>query len=270
MPEDCDALGPGPAREPSLRALRLSTLALGGLLAVTGIAPADRFTWSLEVLPVVAILGILWVTRTRFPLTPVLHAGIALGLALLCVGAHYTFERVPLGDWLRDAFGLARNPYDRIGHVIQGAVPALAARELFVRTTALRGSAWLAPLALVASFGASAAYELFEWAVAAGHGSAAGDFLGHQGDPWDTQADMACALAGAAAGLALLTRLHDRALARLEGRALVPRDVAVARPSGPGAHALATSTPAPRPARPRAAQRSARARQAGSPPARGT
>jgi putative membrane protein len=176
---------------------------------------------------------------------------------------------VPLGEWLRDAAGLARNPYDRLGHVIQGAVPALAARELLVRTTALRGSAWLAPLALAASFGASAAYELVEWAVAAGHGSAAGDFLGHQGDRWDAQADMACALAGAAAGLALLTRLHDRALVRLEARALAPCSEAVA-PTGAGTHARSTSTPARHPARPRAARRSARARPAGSPPARGT
>jgi putative membrane protein len=256
-------LGPRPVADRSLRALRLSTLALGSLLVVTGIAPADRLTWSLEVLPVVAILGILWVTRTRFPLTPVLHAGIALGLALLCAGAHYTFERVPLGEWLRDAFGLARNPYDRLGHLLQGAVPALAAREVFVRTTALRGSAWLAPLALVASFGASAAYELFEWAVAAGYGSAAVDFLGHQGDPWDAHADMACALAGATAALALLTRLHDRALSSLHDRGLFPL-------ASPGARDLPTLTPARPPAQPRAARRSARARPAGSPPARGT
>lgn len=201
---------------PSRRALHASTVVVGAALVATGFEPVDRLTWSLEVLPVVGVLAALWITRDRFPLTPVLHAAIAASLLLLCVGAHYTFERVPLGDWLRDTFGLARNPYDRLGHVLQGIVPALAARELFVRTTALRGTAWLAPLALVTSFAVSAAYELFEWGVALTQGARASEFLGMQGDPWDAHWDMLCALLGASAALLLLGRAHDRALAGLD------------------------------------------------------
>ena len=205
-----------PAIDASRRALYASTAVLGGALFVTAIDPADRLTWSLEVLPVVGVAAALWVTRDRFPLTPVLHAAIAAALLLLCVGAYYTFERVPLGEWLQQVFGLARNPYDRIGHVLQGLVPALAARELFVRTTALAGSAWLGPLAFVLSFAVSAAYELFEWGVALAQGPRASEFLGMQGDPWDAHWDMLCALGGAAAALLLLSRAHDRALVRLE------------------------------------------------------
>jgi putative membrane protein len=199
----------------SHRALYAATAVVGAALLYTAIDPADRLTWSLESLPVIGVLAALWLARNRFPLTPVLHAAIAASLLMLCVGAYYTFERVPLGEWLQATFGLDRNPYDRIGHVLQGLVPALAARELFVRTTALAGSAWLGPLAGVLSFAVSAAYELVEWGVARVHGPRAAEFLGMQGDPWDAHWDMLCALGGATAALLLLARAHDRALARL-------------------------------------------------------
>jgi putative membrane protein len=210
-------------------ALAIATLAIGAVLAITGLSPADRHTWWLEVLPVVGIVATLWITRRRFPLTPVLHACIAVALAMICVGAHYTFERVPAGEWLQSALGLARNPYDRIGHVVQGIVPALAARELLARASPLGRSRWLEPLAFATALAVSAGYELLEWAIALAQGGEARKFLGMQGDPWDAQWDMACAFAGAALGLSLLRRVHDRALARLaaaratEGGPRVPR-----------------------------------------------
>jgi putative membrane protein len=203
----------------SQRALRGGTAALALLLALSGIEPADRSTWWAEVLPVIGVLAALWATRHRFPLTPVLHAAIVLSLAMLCVGAHYTFERVPLGEWLQQALELRRNPYDRIGHVVQGLVPALAARELLVRTSPLTGGRWLPALAMGLALAISAAYELVEWLVATTQGAGAREFLGMQGDPWDAQWDMACALVGATGGLALLSGMHDRALARLRRRA---------------------------------------------------
>jgi putative membrane protein len=201
-------------------ALRGGTVALALLLAASGIEPTDRSTWWAEILPVIGVLALLWITRHRFPLMPVLHASIVVALAMLCVGAHYTFERVPLGEWLQQAFALQRNPYDRLGHVVQGVVPALTARELLVRTSPLAGSRWLPVLAIGVALAISAACELVEWMVAVGKGADAREFLGMQGDPWDAQWDMACALAGAVLGLALLSRLHDRALARLRPPAM--------------------------------------------------
>jgi putative membrane protein len=198
----------------SRHALHAGTAFVAVVLLVTGLDPVDRRTWWLEVIPVVAIYAVLWLTRRRFPLTPVLHAGIAAALAMLCVGAHYTFARVPMGEWLQHAFGLERNPYDRIGHVVQGLVPALAARELFVRVSPLAGSGWLTPLVLVVSVAVSAAYELVEWGVALAQGGDARRFLGMQGDPWDAHWDMACAAIGALLAVGGLGRLHDRALER--------------------------------------------------------
>jgi putative membrane protein len=203
-----------PGATEALIALRAGTLLVGALLVLTGIDPADRGTWWLEVLPVLGIYAVLWATRRRFPLTPVLHVGIALALAMLCVGAHYTFARVPVGEWLQDAFDLDRNPYDRLGHVVQGLVPALAARELFTRASPLAGSRWMAPLVLVCSLAISAAYELVEWGVALVQGADARRFLGMQGDPWDAHWDMSCALLGALIAVYAFGRVHDRALAR--------------------------------------------------------
>jgi putative membrane protein len=199
----------------SRRALLACTVAIVAALVVSGIAPYDRATWWMEVAPAVIVLPLLWASRERLPLTPLLYGLIAVHAAILCVGGHWTYARVPAGDWVRDALHLARNPYDRLGHLAQGFVPAVAAREILVRRSPLRGSRWLAPLVLAVCLAISAAYELVEWATALLSADGATDFLGTQGDPWDTQWDMFCALLGASAALVLLPRIHDRALARL-------------------------------------------------------
>jgi putative membrane protein len=206
------------ARATSDGALHASTFAVLAVLVATGLDPVDRGTWWLEVIPVVGVLAALWATRRRFPLTPVLHGSIALALAMICIGAHYTFERVPVGEWLQRVLDLERNPYDRLGHVVQGLVPALSLRELLVRASPLPASSrWIAPLVLVGSLAISAAYELVEWGVGMAQGPAARQFLGMQGDAWDAHWDMLCALLGATGALVLLGRVHDRALAALGG-----------------------------------------------------
>jgi putative membrane protein len=186
-------------------------------LAVTAIAPYDRLTWWLEVAPVLIVLPLLWATRERFPLTTLLYGLIALHAVILCVGGHWTYARVPAGDWVQQALGLARNPYDRLGHLAQGFVPAIAAREILSRRSPLRGSRWLPVLVASVCLAISACYEFLEWGSAVALGQGADAFLGTQGDPWDTQWDMFCALLGAIAALVLLSRAHDRALARLDG-----------------------------------------------------
>jgi putative membrane protein len=203
------------------RGLAAYSLALLALLALSGWRPYDLPTWAMEVAPVVVVLALLWATRQRFPLTPLLYALIFVHAAILMLGGHYSYARVPLGDWLQQAFGLARNPYDGIGHFAQGFIPAIAARELLLRHTGLARGAWLFTVVVLACLGVSAAYELIEWGAAVALGQGADEFLGTQGDPWDTQKDMALAGVGAVAALALLSRWHDRQLATLllQGRA---------------------------------------------------
>jgi putative membrane protein len=161
------------------------------------------------------VLVLLWVTQRRFPLTPLLYALIFVHAAILMLGGHYTYARVPLGDWMQASFGLARNPYDGIGHFAQGFIPAIAARELLLRHTGLQRGGWLAVVIVLACLGVSAAYELIEWGAAVALGQGADEFLGTQGDPWDTQKDMALAGLGALAALVSLSRWHDRQLATL-------------------------------------------------------
>jgi putative membrane protein len=196
--------------------VRLALLAVVlAVLAWSGIAPHDRFTWFLEVAPVLIGLPLVLLTARRFPLTPLLYALLALHAVILMVGGRYTYAEVPLGDWVRDAFGLARNHYDRLGHFAQGFVPAILAREILWRRSPLRGSRWL-PLVVVAiCLAFSAFYELIEWWTALATGEGATAFLGTQGDPWDTQWDMFLALVGACTALATLSRVHDRQLRRL-------------------------------------------------------
>jgi putative membrane protein len=163
-------------------------------------------------------IPILLSTFARFPLTPLLYTLLAAHAAILIVGGHYTYAEVPLGFWIEDAFGLARNHYDRIGHFAQGFVPAILARELLLRLTPLRAGRWLFFLVVCVCLAFSAFYELIEWWVAAATGSAAEAFLGTQGDPWDTQWDMFLALIGATAAQLLLSRVHDRQLTQLGTR----------------------------------------------------
>jgi putative membrane protein len=178
----------------------------------------DRTTWILEVVPIFIGVPILIATRKRFPLTPLLYCLIFVHALILMVGGHYTYARVPLGFWLQHALGFARNPYDRIGHLAQGFVPAILAREVLLRKTPLRRGGWLFFLVTSVCLAFSACYEFFEWWSAVLGGSAADDFLGTQGDPWDTQWDMFCALLGAIAAQLLLARWHDRQLARFSSR----------------------------------------------------
>lgn len=192
-------------------------LAAGAVaLAVSGIAPHDRPTWLLEVAPILIAGPILIATARRFPLTPLAYRLIFVHALILMVGGHYTYAEVPLGDWVADALGLTRNPYDRLGHLAQGFVPAVVVREILLRRSPLRPGKWLTFLVVCVCLAISAAYELIEWWAALIGGESADAFLGTQGDQWDTQWDMFVALVGAVASVALLGRVHDRQLARLE------------------------------------------------------
>jgi putative membrane protein len=185
-------------------------------LLVSGIAPHDRLTWLLEVAPILIAVPVLVATARRFPLTPLAYRLIFVHALILMLGGHYTYAEVPLGDWVADALGLARNPYDRLGHLAQGFVPAIVVREILIRRSPLRPGKWLAFLVVCVCLAISAAYELVEWWSALLGGENADAFLGTQGDQWDTQWDMFTALVGAIAALALLSRYHDRQIARLE------------------------------------------------------
>ena len=182
------------------------------VLLWSAIHPHDRFTWFLEVAPVLFVFPILYVTRHRFPLTRLTYVLLTLHAVILMVGGKYTYAEVPLGYWLQDALGFSRNHYDRIGHFAQGFVPAVLAREVLVRTSPLRGSRWLPFVVISICLAFSAFYELIEWWTAVGTGEAATAFLGTQGDVWDTQWDMFLATIGAITSLLLLSRVHDRAL----------------------------------------------------------
>ncbi|MBI5799581.1 MAG: DUF2238 domain-containing protein [Verrucomicrobia bacterium] len=178
-----------------------------------GISPrADRMTWALENFPVWAGLVILAYTHRRFPLTSMCLHLLALHSLIVALGGHYTYARVPLGDWVRDAFGLARNHYDRLGHFAQGFIPAIFVRELLLRKTPLPRGGWLNFLVVCVCLAFSACYEFIEWWAALLTGEAATEFLGTQGDPWDTQWDMLLATVGAVCALVLLSRRHDAAL----------------------------------------------------------
>ena len=175
--------------------------------------PTDRTTWWLEVAPLIVVLPILWASRSRFPLTPLLYGLIAVHGVILMVGGHYTYAEVPLGNWVRDAFALTRNHYDRLGHFAQGFVPAIAAREILLRRSPLQRGRWLFFLVTCVCLAISAIYEFIEWWTALISGAGATAFLGTQGDIWDTQSDMFMALVGALLAQWLLAHWHDRQLA---------------------------------------------------------
>ncbi|MGW3286273.1 DUF2238 domain-containing protein [Streptomyces sp. NPDC001002] len=198
-----------------LPAVLAGVVAVG--LAVSAWGAKDPTTWFLETVWVLVGLPIVVLTRRHFPLTNLLCCLLAAHALVLAVGGHYTYAEVPLGDWVRDTFGLDRNPYDRFGHLMQGFVPAVLVRELLSRTSPLRGSRWLAPLTVCACLAFSAVFEMLEWLSAVVGGQAADAFLATQGDVWDTQWDMFCALIGATVSVLVLSRLHDRQLAALEG-----------------------------------------------------
>lgn len=195
------------------RWLPLFVVAIAALLVTSWLRAEDRATWAMEVAPVVIAVPLLVLTRRRFPLTSMLYLLIFLHSVILIVGGTYTYAKVPFGFWLQDTFGFQRNPYDRIGHFAQGFVPALVARELFVRLRVVRTGAWTATLAVAVALAISAVYELVEWGAAVTLGQGAAAFLGTQGDVWDTQSDIGMALVGAVVAVLLLSRWHDRQLA---------------------------------------------------------
>jgi len=203
---------------PRTTALILTSLILIALLALSGFNPHDRATWFLEVLPVMIALPILWATCPRFPLTTLLYALIFLHAVVLMVGGAYTYAQVPLGFQLQDFFGLSRNPYDKIGHFFQGFLPAMVAHEILTRGAFVRGGKMLAFIVVCIVLAISATYELIEWWVALAIGQGADQFLGTQGDPWDTQSDMFFALIGAVIALLALSRVHDRQMRQIKSR----------------------------------------------------
>ncbi len=186
-------------------------------LAASGVAPRDRLTWWMEVAPFLLAAPILVATYRRFRFSDLVYALVAVHACVLFLGGHYTYAEVPLGFWAERAFGFSRNHYDRVGHFFQGAVPALVTRELLVRTGAVRRGRWVPFLSVCVPLAFSALYELVEWRAAVGLGQSADAFLGTQGDPWDTQQDMAMCLVGATVSLVLLSRRHDRSMERLAG-----------------------------------------------------
>jgi putative membrane protein len=201
------------SRPASLIAVTLTWLAG---LAISGLNPYDRATWWMEVAPVLVALPILWLTRRSFPLTILALVLVGLHGVVLMLGGAYTYARVPIGFEVQEWLSLARNPYDRFGHFMQGFVPAIVFRELLLRLSPLRRGPLLTLLLLASCLAVSATYELTEFAAAMLLGQGADAFLGTQGDEWDTQWDMLMCLIGAASALVMLSRLHDRQLARLK------------------------------------------------------
>jgi putative membrane protein len=184
------------------------------LLIVSGLHPYERSTWWLEIMPILIAIPILVFTARRFELTPLVYMLIFIQSIILMVGGAYTYARVPLGFELQHWLSLSRNPYDKIGHLAQGIVPAMIAREILIRGRYVNGRAMLNFIVVCIALAISACYEFIEWFTALAMGQGADDFLGTQGDIWDTQSDMFCALLGAILALIVLSGLHDRQLGR--------------------------------------------------------
>ena len=197
------------------------------LLGLSAWQPFSMGTWVMEVFPIFIAVPILLATYRRFPLTNLAYTLIFAHACILMLGGHYTYARVPLGFWMQDAFHFSRNHYDRIGHLAQGFVPAIVGREILIRRTPLRAGGWLFFLVCCVCLAISACYEFIEWWSAVIGGSAATDFLGTQGDVWDTQWDMLMALIGSIAAQLLLSHLHDRRISVIVAAGnptLTPRD----------------------------------------------
>lgn len=194
--------------------LTVAALILTLILIYTGLSAGEKITWLMEVTPVIVVVPLLLATAKRYPLTPLLYTLIFFHAIILMVGGMYTYAKVPIGFDVQDWLGLSRNPYDKLGHFFQGLVPALVAREILLRGKIVRGNKMLAFLVCCVALAISATYELIEWWAALAMGQGADDFLGTQGDPWDTQSDMFCAMLGALTSVILLARIHCRQLKR--------------------------------------------------------
>ena len=204
---------------PRISPLHLALLLATGLVfAWSGWRPYDRLTWWLEVAPGILGAGLLIVTYSHFRFTTLVYTLIALHIMVLCVGGHYTYARVPLFTWIEPYFGWHRNYFDRLGHFMQGFVPALIARELFIRLRVVTASGWRIAIIILICMGISALYELLEWVTALTSGEAASAFLGTQGDVWDTQADMFMALIGAICALLFMSFWQNRQMRKLPSR----------------------------------------------------
>ena len=194
------------------------TVVLLGIISasmlISGIGPFDRVTWFLEVAPVFIGIPLLFFTFKRFPLTPLTYRLLTIHALILILGGHYTYARVPLGYWIQDLFDFSRNHYDRIGHIAQGFVPAILAREILLRTSPLKPGKWLFVIVTSIALAFSAFYEMIEWWASIAGGDSADSFLGTQGDIWDTQWDMFLALIGAITAQLVLSKKHDRELNR--------------------------------------------------------
>jgi len=201
----------------SRAAAALLALALIALV-VSSVHPYDRATWFMEVAPIFIAAPIMIATYRRFPLTDMLYMIIAVHALVLIFGGAYTYARVPLGDWLERLLALDRNPYDRIGHFMQGLTPALLAREIFLRGGYVAGRRMIPFLCVCVAMTVSACYELIEWWAALALGQGAEAFLGTQGDIWDTQGDMFSALIGSIVGLAVFSRFQDAQIRALRSR----------------------------------------------------
>ena len=195
--------------------LLAGTVLIALALIVSGTSPHERLTWWLEIAPILIAMPVLFASYRRFPLTDLLYILIFFHAMVLIVGGSYTYARVPLGFWIQDVFHLARNPYDKIGHFMQGFVPAMVAREILLRQGYLSSKRMAAFISVCIALAISAFYELIEWWAALALGQGADDFLGTQGDPWDTQSDMFWALIGAFVALVLLSKIHDRKMLKL-------------------------------------------------------
>jgi len=205
---------------PTGRFLSVSWIAAyAGALTWSAIQPKDYFIWWLEVFPALIALAVLALTYRRFRFTALAYTLILLHCIVLMIGGHYTYAEVPMFDWLKQTFSLARNDYDKVGHFTQGFVPAIVTREILVRQSVVQRRGWLAFIVVSICLAISALYELFEWWVAVLSGTAADAFLSMQGDVWDTQSDMAFALVGAILAVLVLSRMHDRQIEAIGARA---------------------------------------------------
>jgi len=198
------------------KSLLIAMFALLMILSLSALHPYDRTTWFMEVAPIFLALPVMFATYRRFPLTTLLYVLIFIHALVLIAGGHFTYARVPLGFWMQDVLSLSRNPYDKIGHFMQGFVPFMVTREILLRKGYLTSRRMVAFLSISVVMAISAWYELIEWWSALALGQGADEFLGTQGDPWDTQSDMFFAFIGATTALILLSRLHDHQMNRIQ------------------------------------------------------
>ncbi len=186
-------------------------------LIVSGIHPFDRATWVMEVAPVLIAAPILWFSYNKFQFSHLVYWCIFLHALILIVGGAYSYARVPAGFWVQELFDLSRNPYDKLGHFFQGFAPVLIAREILLRNQIIKTGKMLAFICICIVLAISAVYELLEWAAALAMGQGAEEFLGTQGDEWDSQSDMFLAMIGGIVGLLVFSRLQDKQISQIAG-----------------------------------------------------